>query len=228
MQENVFNNIASYYDEVLPSHISRHYLEKRVSFFSRYLKPNSKILDVGCGTGKLIINLPCNNKLGIYGCDNSIGMLKNVPTKSKAHITCCASDGLSYMVNTFDVVVSVAVFHHLYSESVALQTIREMIRVAKKGGKVIIWDANFLNPYWRFLFKRIPYDKYAKNVISLSRIIREAKKNNLTDIKVVKSGWIPDFAPKKLRSLFNFFEYIMEHIPVIKLFSAHNIVIFTK
>jgi len=228
VEKNIFNDTASYYDEILPPHISEHYLEKRISFFSRYLKHNSRILDVGCGTGRLMINLSRGDRLGIYGCDNSMGMLKNAPERSKMHIACCISDHLSYKADTFDAVVSVAVFHHLYSETIALQTIREMIRVVKKGGKVIIWDANFLNPYWRFLFKRIPYDKNAKGVISLSKIIREAKSNNLAGIKVIKSGWIPDFAPKTLLLLFKFFEYIMERMPIIKLFSAHNIVIFTK
>jgi len=228
LQRNVFNNIASIYDEALPSHISRHYLEKRVDFFSRYLRPNFKILDVGCGTGKIIVKLSENSNLKVYGCDSSLEMLKNISNRSNLQITCCLSDRLPYMVDTFDLIISVAVFHHLSSKEVALRTIHDMIRVVKKGGRIIIWDANPWNPYWQLLFKRVLHDKDVKKILPLKKIIYELKKLNLTDITIFKSGWVPDFAPKNLSYFFNLFEYIMERLPIIKLFSAHNVIVFTK
>ena len=70
MGNNIFDaGVASAYDETLPSHISLHYLKKRVSFFFRYIKPYAKVLDVGCGTGG---NLAWLSKFGkVTGVDSS-------------------------------------------------------------------------------------------------------------------------------------------------------------
>ncbi len=203
-------------------------MEKRIHFFSPFLKQNSRLLDVGCGTGRFIYSFSQSRGLKAHGCDSSIEMLTNAQGCNNIPIICCTSDRLSYIDNVFDMVISTAVFHHLSSEEVVFKTLREMVRVAKKGGKVVIWDANPLNPYWLFLFKRVPYDKDIKSLMPLRKILLEAKKLDLANIKVLKSGWIPDFAPKKLLFLFKFFEYIMERLPIINLFSAHNIIVFTK
>lgn len=227
MPRNIFDNIASDYDNTFPEHITNHYVEKRVHFLSRYLKKNSRILDVGCGTGRLITNLPPSNGLTVYGCDISIEMLKNTRLRD-FRISCCLSDYLPYKDSAFDMVISAAVFHHLNSLEVALRTIDEMLRVTRKGGRVIIWDANQLNPYWLFLFKRVPHDKDVKAFMPLKEIIIRAKAYNLAKIELFKNGWIPDFVPQRLLFFLKPLEYILEHTPVIKLFSAHNVVLITK
>src|SRR3989338_843450 len=103
-----------------------------------------------------------------------------------------------------------------------------MVRVAKKGSKIIIWDVNPFNPYWFFLFKRVPHDKNIKRIVPLRKIILEAKKLNLTKIEVSKSGCVPDFAFQKILPFFKFFELILERLPLINLFSAHNVIVITK
>jgi len=228
LRRNAFDDIAYKYDEALPIHISKHYLEKRVCFLERYLKPDCKVLDVGCGTGRLISHLLCGDKLGAYACDSSFEMLKIASKRGDIRTACCLSDRLPYAQNTFDIVISVAVFHHLTSEAAAVRTVQEMIRIARPGGKAIIWDANSLNPYWRLLFKKIPHDRDVKRVIPLSKMINGAKKLNISGVEVLKSGWVPDFAPRKILSFFKLFEYIMERTPLIRLFSAHNIIVLTK
>lgn len=166
--------------------------------------------------------------LKLYGCDNSIEMLKKVDGKGDIHFVCGKSNQLPYAQNTFDLVISVAVFHHLGSEETAADTAREMMRVAKYGGKVIIWDANPLNPYWLILFKRVPYDRGVGKPMSFVKLISRIKDAGISNIEVFKSGWIPDFAPKNIFLLFKIFENIMEHIPLLNLFSAHNVVVLTK
>lgn len=228
MRRNVFDDIAHNYDHALPAHVSRHYLEKRIRFFSRYLKQHAKVLDVGCGTGRFILNLSREDGLTAYGCDVSMQMLKNAVKAGNPRIICCLSERLPYMDNTFDLVVSVAVFHHLDSQEAVRRTIDEMLRVTKKGGRVVIWDANPLNPYWRLLFKRVAHDKEVMAPVPLKKIILKSAECSLEKIEVFKNGWIPDFIPEKLLPFFKFLEYILERAPVIKLFSAHNVIVFTK
>lgn len=228
MRRNAFDDIAYKYDEALPIHISKHYLEKRVCFLKRYLKPGCKVLDVGCGTGRLITHLLSADELRAYACDSSFEMLKIASKCTDIRTACCLSDRLPYAQNTFDIVISIAVMHHLISEAAVLKTISEMIRVVKEGGKVVIWDANSLNPYWKLLFKKIPHDRDVKGIIPLSKMINKAKKLNISGVEVLKSGWVPDFAPKKIFLFFKLFEYIMERTPLIRFFSSHNIMVFTK
>ena len=226
--KNIFDDIAQIYDDILPSHVNRHYLEKRKYFISRFLRQSYRILDVGCGTGKLIAELSLNKGVDTYGCDSSVEMMKNIVNQDKIRVICCKSDYLAYESKSFDVVISVAVFHHLYSEEAVIHTMQEMVRVAKKGSKIIIWDVNPFNPYWFFLFKRVPHDKNIKRIVPLRKIILEAKKLNLTKIEVSKSGWVPDFAFQKILPFFKFFELILERLPLINLFSAHNVIVITK
>ena len=161
LQKNIFNSeIAFSYNETLPAHIRAHYLKKRICFFSRYLKPHASVLDVGCGTGTILTSLfLIDQTLKLYGCDNSVNMLEKADRQSNMRFVCSVSDKLPYKQDTFDMAISVAVFHHLSSEEIASATVEEMIRVTKPGGKTIIWDANSLNPYWLLLFKRVSYDR---------------------------------------------------------------------
>ncbi len=226
---NVFDDIAPIYDDILPSHVNRHYLDKRKSFILHYLKQNDRMLDVGCGTGRLITELSSNNEIKVSGCDSSFEMIKNIESRTRRGVICCNSDYLAYRPEAFDIVVSIAVFHHLSCEDVVFKTLREIARVTKKGGKIIIWDANSLNPYWFLLFKRVPHDRNVKRIVPLKKIILEARKLDLVNnMEVFKSGWVPDFAPQKMLPFFKFFERILERLPLVNYFCAHNIIIFTK
>jgi SAM-dependent methyltransferase len=185
-------------------------------------------LDIGCGTGTIITHLAVDETFEIYGCDSSVDMLQKVQRHNNIHITCSVSDLLPYPEDSFDMVIAVAVFHHLGTEEVAIRTVKEMLRVTRRSGKVIIWDANPLNPYWLLLFKRIPYDKDVKKPMPLLKIIFKTRNINITGVEIIRSGWVPDFAPKKMLYLFRSFEYIMERIPLVNLFSAHNVIVLTK
>jgi tRNA (uracil-5-)-methyltransferase TRM9 len=45
---------------------------------------------------------------------------------------------LPYRTNSFDVVISIAVVHHFSTEERRLQALKELLRVAKPGGKVLV------------------------------------------------------------------------------------------
>ena len=144
------------------------------------------------------------------------------------NFVCSASDRLAYKQDMFDMVISVAVFHHLGSEEAASKTMQEMIRVTKPGGTSIIWDANTLNPYWLLLFKRVPYDREVKRPMPILKIISKIRNADIANVEIFRSGWVPDFAPKGILGLFKIFEGVMEHIPFLNIFSAHNVIVLTK
>lgn len=97
------NSFSKYYDELMGDYSSITNTTKKL--LQKYTKPHSMLLELGCGTGNLLIELKDDYKL--HGLDNSKGMLtiakKKVPYASFFH-----SDMSSFMLkNKFDVVVCI-------------------------------------------------------------------------------------------------------------------------
>jgi ubiquinone/menaquinone biosynthesis C-methylase UbiE len=107
-------------------------------------RDNCSVLYVSIGTGKDLQFIPASvNKqtLDITGADISLGMLKQCKKKygkqfNLSLINCCAED-LPFNDNEFDVVFHVGGINFFNDKQLA---INEMIRVAKKGTKILIAD----------------------------------------------------------------------------------------
>ena len=107
-------------------------------------RDNCSVLYVSIGTGKNLQFIPetVNQKtLDITGADISMGMLKKCNKKfgrtlNLSLINCCAED-LPFNDNEFDIVFHVGGINFFNDKSLA---IKEMIRVAKKGAKILIAD----------------------------------------------------------------------------------------
>ncbi len=119
--------------------------------------PNSKILDAGCGGGNHMFNrtvrdthcLSNRSKEFIhridkfpvhdwYGCDQSaelvkIGLAAGLKVK---HADVC--NLYCYQTDEFDAVICIAVLHHLSNELRRLTALKELIRVTKPGGTILI------------------------------------------------------------------------------------------
>jgi ubiquinone/menaquinone biosynthesis C-methylase UbiE len=103
--------------------------------FSVNFKKQSFVLDAGCGNGKNIRYFKdiCNI-IGIDKCSNLVSICKNKGYDViEGEITC-----LPYNINTFDYIICIAVIHHLETEQKRIESIKEMIRVLKPGGKLLI------------------------------------------------------------------------------------------
>lgn len=46
---------------------------------------------------------------------------------------------LPYRANVFDAVISIAVVHHLSSQARRVQAIRELVRVVRGGGQILVY-----------------------------------------------------------------------------------------
>ena len=119
------------------------------------IKDNIKILDVGCGTGDSLVYLFKHNKnLKLYGLDISENMLKIAKKKlgNKAILKFGDVEKIPFKSNEFDYVINTEAFHHFPNSNLA---IKEMSRVLKKSGKLIIADINFYYNFIHWLFKKI-------------------------------------------------------------------------
>ena len=123
------------------------------------LQPGESILDIGCGTGKLIF--AAEKVVGsagtAVGLDVEPGMIEQAKAnaaKAHSHATfgVASITEIPYPDNSFDVVTSSLVYHHLNQEQ-KVAGLQEVARVLKPNGRFLIVD---LNPTRRGLAVRLP------------------------------------------------------------------------
>ncbi|MDP2660698.1 MAG: methyltransferase domain-containing protein, partial [Dehalococcoidia bacterium] len=74
--------------------MTEHYLNKRVSLISRYVK-GGPILDIGCGTGRLAGRLQAEG-YQVVGADASLGMLRLFQSRTGSTPVGALADALPF------------------------------------------------------------------------------------------------------------------------------------
>ena len=121
------------------------------------IKESHKILEVGCGEGQNIYNLKKRHKKAkFYGIDMAKNRIEFAKTKINDAIF-STQDGrkIEYKDNTFDIVFCRDVIHHMSTNR--QKFIKEMLRVCKKNGKIILIESNgqnILNHMFSILVKK--------------------------------------------------------------------------
>lgn len=114
-----------------------------------YINSYDKILDFGCGSGAFTYKISNLTNGDVFGVDisdefikSSINFFKD-KKKSNLYFEINNSQKLNFKNETFDTILMVDVIHHL--ENVE-QIFKELNRVLKKNGKIIVYEPNKLNP----------------------------------------------------------------------------------
>lgn len=105
-----------------------------------------KILDVGCGTGRLVKFL---NQKGFktQGCEPAKEALKIAQNINKVKLIKKASaTALPYKTESFELITSISVIEHLTKKE-ARKFIKEAKRVLKQHGFIFIITPNFSSPF---------------------------------------------------------------------------------
>lgn len=222
-----FDCIAAVYDESLPEHVVEHYLRKRAAFIVARCPPGSG-LDVGCGTGKLSARL-AEAGYRMTGVDPSEGMLEVMRARHPI-VEAVRGDGtgLPFGDGRFDLVYCVAVMHHIADPDAVRQTLAEMVRVARPGGRILIWDHNPRNPYWGRLMARVPQDTGEERLISEQEISDGLRAAGGEIIESDQLGLVPDFTPPRAIRAAAAFERAFERTPYLRHLAAHNVVLARK
>lgn len=107
---------------------------------------NSRILDVGCGTGRLLGSLAGAGFFNLAGIDIAERIV-NVSKKRLEQIgittdlrVADAEAGLPWFSSSFDIVTVTGVLHHFFRPEMVM---REIGRVLSPGGKVVLIDPWF-------------------------------------------------------------------------------------
>ncbi len=137
-----YNRWASIYDKQINPLIL---LEEKVTLELIGPVQGQRVLDLGCGTGRYC-TLLAKRGASVVGLDPSEEMLKQAKQKviTFPHVELCYGtlEKMDFPGEQFDLVISALVLSHL---SELESTLREVTRVLKRGGRMIISD---IHPYW--------------------------------------------------------------------------------
>lgn len=150
---NVYNNIATDFSN------TRYKIWLKVSKFIDTFKETDLNADIGCGNGKNMIYKPLKFK-GIDICDEFIKICldRNLDV-IKGNILSIPFDS-----NIFDNVLCIAVIHHLSIKEDRINAIKELFRICKDGGRIMIYIWAFDQPikskrHFKTQDEIVPYKK---------------------------------------------------------------------
>ena len=182
---------------------TRKFFWRGMEFIGDDINQGDKILDYGCGNGRLLNLLSTKIKSSQYvGVDVSQKLIDIAKIKYPNYIfkKISGSQKLPYPDNNFNLVYSIAVFHHLPSEMLRKEIAEELYRVTKPGGRIIItvwnlWQRRYLkNIFQNYLNKLIYGGKLDWNDCYISF------KNNKGEIF---NRYHHAFTKRELKNLFN-------------------------
>lgn len=121
----------------------------RVAVSLLQLRGNEKIIDIGCGTGSLTIEIGRKQVMEkggwIVGVDAAAKMIRRARRKAsglqQVQFDIAAAEQLGYPNEMFDGAISTFFFHHIDYE-LKVAALNEMWRVLKNGGKAVIVDVD--------------------------------------------------------------------------------------
>lgn len=142
------------------------------------IKDNDKVLDVGCGNGRLLEALK-GKKVSYLGVDNSVELIK-IARQNYPNYKFIVGDILSLREITkdsFDYIFCVAVLPHIPSKKLQIQALEELRNRLNLGGRIIlsVWNlwsrAASKEKYRRLIFKNGLLKLSGRNKLELGDLV---------------------------------------------------------
>jgi len=164
-----FDQFAGDYDAALNQGLKfsgetkEYFAENRVKWFRQRLgsalKPGSRCLDYGCGTGTatpyLMETLALKSLVGVDLSEESLAMAQK--DHGSSQVTFQPLKALNDLPNEFDVGYCNGVFHHIPPDQRA-GCAAAIFKSMKPGGVFALWENNAWNPIVRFMMSKVPFD----------------------------------------------------------------------
>ncbi|KAH8294614.1 hypothetical protein KR018_000252 [Drosophila ironensis] len=110
-------------------------IRPRMAHFLSSLEPGSVVCDVGCGSGRYLTQ--CNPAICTIGVERCYRLSKVAHAKG-GEVALCDNLELPFRDDSFDAVLSLAVVHHFATTERRVQALRELARILRIGGRVVI------------------------------------------------------------------------------------------
>lgn len=182
---------------------------------SSIINKDTKILDIGCGTGNNTVLIENVTKANIYGVDQSEGMVSKAKEKN-SKVKWIIDDAVnlsSVSDEEFDIVFMVDVIHHIRAIDTMFKNIH---RILKENGEVFIFtDSHEHIKHNRLVSKYFPetIENELQRYQSTEDITNSLKSNNFRDINWEDICYPPQERPgEKLIKLAKVKGYSMFHL----------------
>jgi len=148
----------------------RNYSWPDFNFFKPYLFENAEIVDLGCGNGRLIQFLDqyfLGNRYRYLGIDNSDKLLQHAHRLYSKNVF-LPGDQLNIPLENHqaDLLFNIAAFHHIPSRKLRLEALREIRRVLKTDGLLILTVWNL----WQWKYFAAMVRAFFQYIFSLGRL----------------------------------------------------------
>ncbi len=121
---------------------------KSLSILKKIITRNNRILDVGCGKGRIIEELKKVRGTEVFGIDVSRKSV-DICKKKGLNVKRADAEKMPFPSSSFEIVYAGEVIEHLYNPDAFLE---ESWRVLKERGRLLITTPNLSNWYNRILF----------------------------------------------------------------------------
>lgn len=147
---------------------------ERASFVQKYVRSGS-VLDIGCGLGGFLANLP-SNRFEVSGLEPYQGLFASVVEPLRSRIQFKPFDTADLAENAFDLITLWHVLEHMPQP---LKALEKVFRLLKPGGCLILevpnlasLEARWLGPFWYHL--DVPFHFWHFTPSSLRTMVSKA------------------------------------------------------
>lgn len=155
------------------------------------LQPGQRVLEIGCGTGTLLLMIKQHPGVEVVGLDpdpKALALARRKAEKAGATVSLDQgfADELPYPDASFDRAFSSFMFHHLPAE-VKEKTLREARRVLRPGGSLYLLDFRGPKPSDGFFARLISSSHHLRDNTE-ERVLGLMKQAGFADPATVDSG----------------------------------------
>jgi ubiquinone/menaquinone biosynthesis C-methylase UbiE len=143
---------------------TRKHFWRGLEFISDYVKDGDDILDYGCGNGRLK-DIFLGKKIKYLGVDISQQLIEDAivnygSENAQFKKISPSQNKLSFLDNAFDTVYSIAVFHHMPGSVYRKNIARDLYRIIKPGGYIVItvwnlWQKKYIKKIHQNWFDKL-------------------------------------------------------------------------
>ena len=146
---------------------SRIFPWEELQVFIPYIKNNFKILDLGCGNGRLLKSLAeSEKKIDYTGIDFSKGLIDQAKQQFPGYkFTVADIRKIDFPKESFDMIFSIATFHHLDSRKGRAELLKKINYWLKPGGYLFMTNWNllqkkYLKNYFKFWWRKRAWNDF--------------------------------------------------------------------
>ncbi len=212
-----------------PAGIKR--FQRRIEMLCRDLKPGSKVLELGCGTGLFTAEF-VKSGIELTALDISEELLE-IARREITAPNVVFVQGNAYATEfpdaSFDAVIGSSVLHHLDIEA----AFPEIYRLLKPGGSAAFTEPNMMNPQIA-LQKNIPYlkrklgDSPDETAFFAGRLKRQLQHSHFTEIQIAPFDFLHPALPAGTLGIMEPFCLTLEKIPLIRAIAGSLYIRFKK